>query len=440
MRQILRFFPFICMLLLFITTASAIDSFKLQCKFPLQREQVFQSEVVSQTTLPTGSIITTTDKRQIVSICVRTDSDDTMTVVNMAYINSPEMKMEKATPGELEDFEKNKKSMIDELEKDQPPLKRQIATICLRPDGTIISIFNSPMSGSSGIEMQPLGNIQVPLLSETPISVGESWTKEFPYAMSKGTLIGFEDVLGYRCAKIQIENKFKNPLNGMTNEATYFIDTKQNQLVKSVSKYVVAGINTVILQTVELLKQNKLSLDKFKKVQQEFTELETGFGYINKQDNNSAKETFQKFIKAHPKSRFNEAVKGVTAEIDFIEQEKQKKQNQPKPTKVKMDILQLGAALDMYAADNGQYPTTEQGLQALIKMPSTPPEPKNWNGPYTSPSDFKDPWGNPYIYVCPSTHEGYDFDLYSHGSDGKEGGTDSAADITNWNMYNDPKN
>jgi general secretion pathway protein G len=421
-----------------ITTASAIDSFKLQCRFPLEEEQIFQSEAVVQTTLPTGSIFTTTGKKQIVNICVRTNSDGTMTVVNMAYINPLEMKMEKATPGELEDFEKNKKSMMDELEKvpstlSPSALRRQIAITRLRPDGTISLVFSSPMHPAD--IGHSLYSIQLPMLSEKPISVGESWTQEFPGVLIKGTLIDFEDVLGYKCAKIQIENTFKNQSNVMTNEATYFIDTKQNQLVKSINKSIISE-NITQSETVELIKQNKLSLDEFKKVQQEFTELETGFDYMNKQDNNSAKETFQKFIKAHPKSRFKEAVEGVIAQIDFAEQEKLAKQKQPKPITAKLDIEQLSPALDMYAADNGQYPTTEQGLQALIKMPSTPPEPKNWNGPYTSSSDFKDPWGNPYIYVCPSTHEGFDYDLYSHGSDGKEGGTDSAADITNWNMYN----
>ncbi len=105
---------------------------------------------------------------------------------------------------------------------------------------------------------------------------------------------------------------------------------------------------------------------------------------------------------------------------------------QAKPQKAAMDIKQISLGLDMYAADNGQYPTTEQGLQALITRPTTQPEPLNWNGPYVQPTDFKDPWGVPYIYVCPSTREGYDYELYSYGADGQEGGTGEAADITNW--------
>jgi general secretion pathway protein G len=105
---------------------------------------------------------------------------------------------------------------------------------------------------------------------------------------------------------------------------------------------------------------------------------------------------------------------------------------QAKPQKAKIDLTQIETGLDMYAADNGSYPTTEQGLQALITKPTTPPEPLNWSGPYVKPTDFKDPWGVVYVYVSPSTHEGYDFDLSTLGSDGQEGGTEEAADVTNW--------
>jgi len=105
---------------------------------------------------------------------------------------------------------------------------------------------------------------------------------------------------------------------------------------------------------------------------------------------------------------------------------------QAKPKKAKLDIEQIGLALDMYAAENGEYPTTEQALQALISSPTSPPEPLNWNGPYVKPTNFLDPWNNEYVYESPSNHEGYDYDLYSYGSDGQEGGTDDAADITSW--------
>ncbi|HGJ64799.1 TPA: type II secretion system protein GspG [bacterium] len=105
---------------------------------------------------------------------------------------------------------------------------------------------------------------------------------------------------------------------------------------------------------------------------------------------------------------------------------------QAKPKKAAMDIKAIELGLDMYMADNGNYPTTEQGLQALITQPTSPPEPMDWNGPYVKPTDFKDPWGVPYVYISPSNRQGYEYELYSLGSDGQEGGTGEAADITNW--------
>ena len=105
---------------------------------------------------------------------------------------------------------------------------------------------------------------------------------------------------------------------------------------------------------------------------------------------------------------------------------------QAKPQKAAIDLKQIGLALDMYAADNGMYPTTEQGLDALIRKPTSQPEPMNWLEAYVEPTKFLDPWGAQYIYESPSQHEGYDYDLYSNGLDGQEGGEGENADITNW--------
>lgn len=107
--------------------------------------------------------------------------------------------------------------------------------------------------------------------------------------------------------------------------------------------------------------------------------------------------------------------------------------NAPDKAKVaiaKQDISALETALGGYAIDIGDYPTVEQNLQALWQVPN--PEPENWSGPYINKPIFTDPWGNNYIYVYPGTRAGYDYDLYSFGKDGKEGGTDFDADITNW--------
>ena len=84
----------------------------------------------------------------------------------------------------------------------------------------------------------------------------------------------------------------------------------------------------------------------------------------------------------------------------------------------------IASALDLYELDNGAYPTTEEGLEALLEKPASA---KSWRGPYVKKKPV-DPWGNPYIYKYPGTHK-LDYDLYSRGKDGVEGGED---DITNW--------
>lgn len=84
----------------------------------------------------------------------------------------------------------------------------------------------------------------------------------------------------------------------------------------------------------------------------------------------------------------------------------------------------IGSALDLYELDNGIYPTTEENLNALLAKPQNAP---NWKGPYLKKRPV-DPWGNPYVYRSPGTHN-TDYDLYSYGRNGVEGGGD---DITNW--------
>ncbi len=102
-------------------------------------------------------------------------------------------------------------------------------------------------------------------------------------------------------------------------------------------------------------------------------------------------------------------------------------------TAAKTDIATLEQSLEMYRLDNHAYPSTDQGLEALIVKPSGQPEPKNWNpeGYLKKKSLPKDPWGNAYQYVNPG-QEGRAFDLYSFGADGREGGEEYDADVGNW--------
>lgn len=96
----------------------------------------------------------------------------------------------------------------------------------------------------------------------------------------------------------------------------------------------------------------------------------------------------------------------------------------------KTQIELLSQALNTYRLDNGRYPTTAEGLKALVEKPPTA---TNWNGPYLSKRQLpKDPWGFDFRYDRPPTRGGVDFDLYSYGSDGQPGGEGNAADIGNW--------
>jgi general secretion pathway protein G len=101
-----------------------------------------------------------------------------------------------------------------------------------------------------------------------------------------------------------------------------------------------------------------------------------------------------------------------------------------KRTKAKLQIENLEAALKLYKLDNGNYPTTEQGLEALVQKPATGVVPKNWReGGYLEKGKVPmDPWNRPYAYLSPGV-KNKDFDLKSLGADGEEGGEGENVDI-----------
>ena len=89
-------------------------------------------------------------------------------------------------------------------------------------------------------------------------------------------------------------------------------------------------------------------------------------------------------------------------------------------SKAKGDLATFRTALGAYEVDNGKYPSTEQGLVALLQKPVTAPEPKNWKGPYIEGNEIPpDPWGNDYVYLNPGERNLQGYDLYSWGPDGQ---------------------
>ena len=96
--------------------------------------------------------------------------------------------------------------------------------------------------------------------------------------------------------------------------------------------------------------------------------------------------------------------------------------------KAKQDVLAIQNALDLYKLDNGVYPSTDQGLMALVVKPSSNPIPRDWK-PYIK-SLPKDPWGREYLYLNPGQHG--EIDIFTMGAEGQPGGTGINAEIGNW--------
>lgn len=105
--------------------------------------------------------------------------------------------------------------------------------------------------------------------------------------------------------------------------------------------------------------------------------------------------------------------------------------DQARVARVHSDLATLESAVNLYKLDNLRYPTTEQGLEALVTRPASEPAPRNWaQGGYIDrlPTD---PWGNDYMYLSPGVHG--EFDIFSFGADGQQGGEGANADIGTWN-------
>lgn len=96
--------------------------------------------------------------------------------------------------------------------------------------------------------------------------------------------------------------------------------------------------------------------------------------------------------------------------------------------KAKQDVLAIQSALDLYKLDNNVYPSTEQGLMALVEKPNSNPEPRDWK-PYLK-SLPKDPWGRDYLYLNPGQHG--EIDIFTYGPSG-QANSDSTGEVGNWN-------
>jgi general secretion pathway protein G len=105
-----------------------------------------------------------------------------------------------------------------------------------------------------------------------------------------------------------------------------------------------------------------------------------------------------------------------------------KRSEQARITAANTDISNLEVALDAFEVDMGRYPTSTEGMKALVEQP-TGTTSTSWKGPYIKRGIPNDPWGNQYLYTIPGKHNTKGYDLYSYGPDGQDGGSD---DIDNW--------
>jgi general secretion pathway protein G len=103
-----------------------------------------------------------------------------------------------------------------------------------------------------------------------------------------------------------------------------------------------------------------------------------------------------------------------------------------KTSAAKSQVEMLGLALNAYRLDNDQFPTSEQGLEALRTTPAAGGVPRNWRGPYLTRVVPVDPWGRPYVYVSPGIRNPKSYDLYTLGRNGIAGGVDEDSDVTSW--------
>ena len=108
--------------------------------------------------------------------------------------------------------------------------------------------------------------------------------------------------------------------------------------------------------------------------------------------------------------------------------------DEAKQTKARVQIENFSSALKMYKIDNGQFPSSEQGLEALVTKPQSGDIPQKWKkGGYLAKKQIpKDPWGNDYVYLCPGVND--DFDITSYGADKVPGGDDFNRDINSWEI------
>ena len=334
---------------------------KLQLKPWVGEEQTSQMESESKVVMPTGWILKIKIKGEYTSICLGVDNAGVMKIITTTRFSDPEQTMENVPPDQakfIEEAMKQSKGLY---------LTKTVSISRMRPDGTVLDNSFSRMLGavtgtllSTGQASDLFGfsNLQLSMFPDKPINVGESWTQQTGTnnnINTKSTLLGFDEIQGQKCAKIQIEMLIKIQYGDITSSSTSslteYFSTEDGLIVKSV------GVNDTIPNqqeqgttknsfTTELVKRKKLTPDELKIIQAEADELDIAFGYLQK-DNDSANKTLQKFADTHPQSRLKEGVEGIITYMDTMKNMRETTQKQiveSIPTITKVDPAMASAS------------------------------------------------------------------------------------------------
>jgi RNA polymerase sigma factor (sigma-70 family) len=309
----------------------------LQMKPWIGEEQTYRMGSESKVTMPTGWIITTKAKADTTNICLGVDKNGDMTVVRLLQISEPEQTMENIPPDQAKMLEE----VMKQTKQKSTYLTKAVTISRMRPDGAIIG--NTPIRDVFAITLNgqfSSNDMQLPMFPDKPVNIGESWTAKAVKPGVKGdtkiniknTLIGFDEIMGQKCAKIQSEMTVNMPQVGEVKiNSTNYFSVEDGLSVKSVDggEYQIPNQGTTKMsQTTELIDRKKLTSNELKVIQAEADELEIAFGYMQK-DNDSAQKTLQQFVDTHPQSRLKEGVEGIITYMSTMKKMREKLEQKP---------------------------------------------------------------------------------------------------------------
>ena len=308
---------------------------KLQLKPWIGEEQTTQMESESKVTMPTGWILTTKIKGEFTNICLGVDDAGVMKIITLTRLSDPEQAMENIPPDQAK--------MLEEVIKQTKGLypTKTVSVFRMRPDGAVIDnpLSRMMLAGtlSTGQASDLFSGTNLKMLPDKPINVGESWTQQTGTnnnISTKSTLLGFDEIQGQKCAKIQLEITMNMPQIGeVKSNSTNYFSVEDGLSVKSVGggEYQIPNQGTTnTSQTTELVKRQKLTPDELKIIQAEADELDIAFGYMQKENFDPAKEALQKFADTHTQSRFKEGAEGIITLIDTMKKMQQMMEQEQK--------------------------------------------------------------------------------------------------------------